>query len=113
MDIIFNGPIKRFLRSARARAIYRYMKEWKLKASLTAGAKPVLAPPVPTMITGLDLMSAAMASLRLLVWASLQRGKASTPSTSPTTAANSGCLLHSGRLPRRSLAPATLTLSNS
>ena len=62
MDLIFNNPIKRHLRSARAQALYTSLKSWKLNLSLLQQGqpKPPFDPPLLTDVDGIKLVSEAM-----------------------------------------------------
>jgi len=62
MDLIFNSPIKRHLRSARAQALYTSLKSWKLDLSLLKKGqpKPPFDPPMLTDVDGIMLVSEAM-----------------------------------------------------
>ena len=66
MDIIFNGPIKRYIRCGRAKSLYLYLSAWKLKLCLTAPGKPKprFDPPKPDILDGLNYVSAAMESFK-------------------------------------------------
>ena len=60
MDLIFNCPIKRHLRSAQA--LYTSLKSWKLDLSLLKKGqpKPPFDPPMLTDVDGMKLVSEAM-----------------------------------------------------
>ena len=66
MDIIFNGPIKRYIRCGRAKSLYLYLQTWKLKLHFTAPGKPrpPFDPPKPDILDGLNYVSAAMESFK-------------------------------------------------
>ncbi len=67
MDIIFNGPIKRYIRCGRAKSLYLYLQTWKLKLlHFTALGKPrpPFDPPKPDILDGLNYVSAAMESFK-------------------------------------------------
>ena len=66
MDIIFNGPIKRYIRCGRAKSLYVYLQTWKLKRlmSMPGKPKPPFDPPKPNILDGLNYVSAAMESFK-------------------------------------------------
>ena len=66
MDIIFNGPIKPYIRCGRATSLYLYLQTWKLKLHFTAPGKPrpPFDPPKPDILDGLNYVSAAMESFK-------------------------------------------------
>ena len=66
MDIIFNGPIKRYIRCGRAKSLYSYLQTWRLKLYLTLPGKPKprFDPPKPDILDGLNYVSAAMESFK-------------------------------------------------
>ena len=66
MDIIFNGPIKRYIRCGRAKPLYVYLQTWKLKRlmSMPGKPKPPFDPPKPNILDGLNYVSAAMESFK-------------------------------------------------
>ena len=66
MDIIFNGPIKRYIRCGRAKSLYVYLQTWKLKRlmSMAGKPKPPFDPPKPNILDGLNYVSAAMESFK-------------------------------------------------
>ena len=66
MDIIFNGPIKRYIRCGRAKSLYLYLQAWKLKLYFTEPGKPrpPFDPPKPDIVDGLKYVSAAMESFK-------------------------------------------------
>ena len=66
MDILFNGPIKRYIRCGRAKSVYSYLQTWKLKLILLPAGKPKppFDPPKPDILDGLNYVSAAMKSFK-------------------------------------------------
>ena len=66
MDIIFNGPIKRYIRCGRAKSLYVYLQTCKLKRlmSMPGKPKPPFDPPKPNILDGLNYVSAAMESFK-------------------------------------------------
>ena len=66
MDIIVNGPIKRYIRCGRAKSLYSYLSAWKLKLCLIVPGKPKprFDPPKPDILDGLNYVTAAMESFK-------------------------------------------------
>ena len=66
MDIIFNGPIKRYIRCGRAASLYSYLQTWRLKLYMSEPGKPrpPYDPPKPDIVDGLNYVSAAMESFK-------------------------------------------------
>ena len=57
MDLVANGPMKGFFRAGRCMSLLHEFRDFKdLYDSAPANAKPVWAPPAPTLVEGLTLL---------------------------------------------------------